>query len=61
MLNAVILERGFRGRTAQHELSRIIGIRDRLGAELAEKFHTHAAKFGAIFKTGVTVRRCAAR
>jgi thioredoxin reductase (NADPH) len=57
MLNAVILERGFPGGELLNTelIEDYPGFETVLGSELAEKFHTHAAKFGAIFKTGVTV------
>jgi thioredoxin reductase (NADPH) len=57
MLNAVILERGFPGGELLNTelIEDYPGFETVLGAELAEKFHTHAAKFGAVFKTGVTV------
>jgi thioredoxin reductase (NADPH) len=57
MLNAVILERGFPGGELLNTelIEDYPGFETVLGHELAEKFHTHAAKFGAVFKTGVTV------
>jgi thioredoxin reductase (NADPH) len=57
MLNAVVLERGFPGGELLNTelVEDYPGFETVLGRELAEKFHTHAAKFGATFKTGVTV------
>src|SRR2546428_12172361 len=57
MLNAVILERGFPGGELLNTelIEDYPGFETVLGAELAQKFHEHAAKFGAIFKMGVTV------
>lgn len=57
MMNAVILERGFPGGELLNTelIEDYPGFETVLGAELAQKFHDHAAKFGAIFKTGVTV------
>ena len=59
MLNAVVLERGFPGGELLNTelVEDYPGFESVLGHELAEKFHTHAAKFGAEFKTGVTVER----
>lgn len=57
MMSAVILERGFPGGELLNTelIEDYPGFETVLGAELAQKFHDHAAKFGAIFKTGVTV------
>lgn len=57
MMNAVILERGFPGGELLNTelIEDYPGFETVLGAELAQKFHDHAAKFGAIFRTGVTV------
>jgi thioredoxin reductase (NADPH) len=57
MMNAVILERGFPGGELLNTelIEDYPGFETVLGAELAQKFHDHAAKFGTIFKTGVTV------
>ncbi|MEX2178019.1 MAG: thioredoxin-disulfide reductase [Gemmatimonadaceae bacterium] len=57
MLNAVVLERGFPGGELLNTemVEDYPGFERILGAELAQKFHDHAAKFGASFKTGVTV------
>jgi thioredoxin reductase (NADPH) len=57
MLNAVILERGFPGGELLNTelIEDYPGFETVLGAELAQKFHDHAAKFGALFKMGVTV------
>jgi thioredoxin reductase (NADPH) len=57
MMNAVILERGFPGGELLNTelVEDYPGFESVLGAELAQKFHEHAAKFGAVFKTGVTV------
>ena len=57
MLNAVILERGVPGgELLNTELIEDYPGFDRvLGVDLAQKFHEHAAKFGAVFKMGVTV------
>ena len=62
MLRAVVLERGFPGGELLNTelIEDYPGFESILGHELAEKFHTHAAKFGAEFKlhTHVTsVRR----
>ena len=53
----LVLERGIPGGQLWNtaEVEDYPGFETVLGAELAEKFHTHAAKFGAVFKTGVTV------
>src|SRR5919205_3947058 len=57
MLRAVVLERGFPGGELLNTelIEDYPGFEHILGHELAEKFHAHAAKFGAQFKTGVTV------
>jgi thioredoxin reductase (NADPH) len=57
MLNAVLLERGFPGGELLNTelVEDYPGFEHILGSELAQKFHDHAAKFGAEFKTGVTV------
>jgi thioredoxin reductase (NADPH) len=58
MMNAVILERGFPGGELLNTelVEDYPGFEHILGHELAQKFHEHAAKFGAEFKTGVTVK-----
>src|SRR5919205_3566194 len=57
MLKAVVLERGFPGGELLNTelVEDYPGFEHILGHELAEKFHSHALKFGAEFKTGVTV------
>jgi len=57
MLNAVILERGFPGGELLNTeiIEDYPGFEHILGSELAQKFADHAAKFGAVFKNGVTV------
>jgi thioredoxin reductase (NADPH) len=57
MLNAVVLERGFPGGELLNTelIEDYPGFESILGTELAQKFADHAAKFGATFKTGVTV------
>lgn len=57
MLNAVVLERGFPGGELLNTevIEDYPGFEHVLGADLAQKFFDHAAKFGAVFKTGVTV------
>src|SRR3954470_19507138 len=57
MLKAVVLERGFPGGELLNTelVEDYPGFESVLGHELAQKFHDHAAKFGAVFKTGVTV------
>jgi thioredoxin reductase (NADPH) len=57
MLRAVVLERGFPGGELLNTewIEDYPGFEKVLGAELAEKFHTHAAQFGAEFRNGVTV------
>lgn len=56
MLNAVILERGFPGGELLNTevIEDYPGFEHVLGSELADKFAAHAAKFGAVIKTGVT-------
>jgi thioredoxin reductase (NADPH) len=57
MLNSVVLERGFPGGELLNTelIEDYPGFESILGTELAQKFADHAAKFGAAFKTGVTV------
>jgi len=57
MLNAVVLERGFPGGELLNTelIEDYPGFDHILGSDLAQKFFDHAAKFGASFKTGVTV------
>lgn len=57
MLNAVVLERGFPGGELLNTelVEDYPGFERVFGAELAQKFQDHAVKFGAAFKTGVTV------
>jgi thioredoxin reductase (NADPH) len=57
MLNAVVLERGLPGGELLNTelVEDYPGFESVLGHELAQKFHTHAEKFGAVFKMGVTV------
>jgi len=57
MLKAVVLERGFPGGELLNTelVEDYPGFETILGHELAQKFHEHAAKFGAEFRTGVTV------
>jgi thioredoxin reductase (NADPH) len=57
MLKAVVLERGFPGGELLNTelVEDYPGFESVLGHELAEKFHTHALKFGAEFKNGVHV------
>lgn len=57
MLNAVVLERGFPGGELLNTeiIEDYPGFEHILGSDLAQKFHDHAAKFGATFKTGITV------
>jgi thioredoxin reductase (NADPH) len=57
MLNAVVLERGFPGGELLNTelVEDYPGFETILGAELSQKFHDHAVKFGGVFKTGVTV------
>lgn len=59
MLKAVVLERGFPGGELLNTelIEDYPGFESVLGQDLAEKFHTHAAKFGAEFRTSVTVER----
>ena len=58
MLNAVVLERGAPGGELLNTelIEDYPGFEHVLGHELATKFHEHAAKFGAQFKLGVTVK-----
>jgi thioredoxin reductase (NADPH) len=57
MLDAVVLERGFPGGELLNTelVEDYPGFESILGSELAQKFQEHAVKFGAAFKTGVTV------
>jgi thioredoxin reductase (NADPH) len=57
MLDAVVLERGFPGGELLNTelVEDYPGFETILGSELAQKFQAHAVKFGAAFKTGVTV------
>jgi thioredoxin reductase (NADPH) len=57
MLKAVVLERGFAGGELLNTelIEDYPGFESVLGHELAEKFHTHAAKCGAEFRFSVTV------
>ena len=57
MLKAVVLERGFPGGELLNTevIEDYPGFEHILGHELAMKFHEHAAKFGAEFRTGVVV------
>jgi thioredoxin reductase (NADPH) len=57
MLDSVILERGVPGGELLNTelIEDYPGFERVLGVDLAQKFHEHAAKFGAIFKMGVTV------
>lgn len=57
MLDAVILERGFPGGELLNTelIEDYPGFETILGHELAQRFEQHAAKFGATFKTGVTI------
>src|SRR5262245_21576783 len=57
MLNAVVLERGFPGGELLNTelIEDYPGFEHILGRELADKFAEHAAKFGAIIKTGVVI------
>src|ERR1044071_8202684 len=57
MLKAVVLERGFPGGELLNTelIEDYPGFEHILGHELAQKFADHAAKFGAEFKTGVTI------
>ena len=57
MLDAVVLERGFPGGELLNTelVEDYPGFESILGSELAQKFQAHAVKFGASFKTGVTV------
>ena len=57
MLRAVVLERGFPGGELLNTelIEDYPGFESILGHELAEKFHTHAAKFGAEFRMNAHV------
>lgn len=57
MLKAVVLERGFPGGELLNTelIEDYPGFESILGHELAEKFHAHAAKFGAEFKMNAHV------
>ena len=57
MLDAVVLERGFPGGELLNTetVEDYPGFEHILGAELAQKFQSHAEKFGANIRTGVTV------
>src|SRR5438876_3393653 len=57
MLKTVVLERGFPGGELLNTelIEDYPGFETILGHELAQKFSDHAAKFGAEFRTGVTV------
>ncbi|HEX7938152.1 MAG TPA: thioredoxin-disulfide reductase [Gemmatimonadaceae bacterium] len=57
MLDAVVLERGFPGGELLNTelVEDYPGFETILGSELAQKFQEHAVKFGAAFKTGITV------
>jgi len=57
MLKSVVLERGFPGGELLNTelVEDYPGFEYILGQELAEKFHSHAIKFGAEFKNGVHV------
>jgi len=57
MLDAVVLERGFPGGELLNTemVEDYPGFEHILGAELAQKFQSHAEKFGAKIRTGVTV------
>src|SRR5438093_11362952 len=57
MLKAIVLERGFPGGELLNTelVEDYPGFETILGHELAEKFHTHAVKFGAEFRNGVHV------
>jgi thioredoxin reductase (NADPH) len=57
MLKAVVLERGFPGGELLNTelVEDYPGFEHILGHELAEKFHSHALKFGAEFRNGVHV------
>ena len=57
MLKAVVLERGFPGGELLNTelIEDYPGFESVLGHVLAEKFHAHAAKFGAEFRLNVTV------
>ncbi|HJQ21187.1 MAG TPA: thioredoxin-disulfide reductase [Gemmatimonadaceae bacterium] len=57
MLDAVVLERGLPGGELLNTelIEDYPGFEHILGHELAQKFHDHAMKFGAVVKTGITV------
>lgn len=57
MLRTVVLERGFPGGELLNTevIEDYPGFEHVLGHELAQKFADHAARFGAEFKTGVTI------
>src|SRR5947209_18565560 len=57
MLKAVVLERGFPGGELLNTelVEDYPGFERVLGHELADKFHSHALKFGAEFRNGVHV------
>lgn len=57
MLRTVVLERGFPGGELLNTevIEDYPGFEHILGHELAQKFHDHAAKFGAEFRTGIHV------
>lgn len=57
MLDAVVLERGFPGGELLNTelVEDYPGFETILGHELAQRFHSHAEKFGAQFKLNVTV------
>src|SRR5256885_10923830 len=57
MLKAVVLERGFPGGELLNTelVEDYPGFERVLGHELADKFHSHALKFGAEFRSGVHV------
>ena len=57
MLDAVVLERGFPGGELLNTetIEDYPGFEHILGSELAQKFQSHAEKFGAKIRTGVTV------
>src|SRR6185503_15894845 len=59
MLKAVVLERGFPGGELLNTelIEDYPGFESVLGHELADKFARHAEKFGAEFRTSVTVER----
>src|SRR5687767_15966282 len=57
MVPAVLLERGIPGGELLNTelVEDYPGFETILGAELSQRFHDHAVKFGGVFKTGVTV------